>query len=494
MNLISNIIATLSNGDKKKFKKELKQKNKRSDTKNLELFELLDSQTEIKDIDKVLYGKKAKGAYHALSKRLHDTLIDFIATKNFERESSEEMDALKLVLASRLFIQHQQIPTAFKTLSKAELKAKKYGLYTILNEVYQTQIMNAHLSDSINLQDTITKYRNNKLILLQEEKLNLFYAAIHDELNNNNPIATDIIIRNLKTHDISITTDLGYPALYKILQIANQVANSKRDYYSILNFVENACRKIEVSERIETKYLFEHIQILYYLANTNFRIKKFENSYRYLESMNTYMQLQNEKHYTFFYPQYALIKNLVLIYTGDADKAIKNINEFDYLKFKKQKEYLLDLKLTLVVALFLKNKFKEALQVYREFYHSDTWYFDKMGNIWVIKKNLLEIIILIELNHMDLVESRLNSFRKKHRAHLIMHKELRVLEFLKFISIYYYKTTNIHSSEFKKKVDNLLQIKIKEEDVFVLSFYAWLKSKTNTTEIYQTCLDYINNK
>ena len=107
MNSLSSLISTLSTDDKKKFLFVLKQKNKRNDVKNIRLFQLLATDKDITNIDQVLYGKPSKGAYHALSKRLYDALIDFIATKGFEEESSIEMDALKLVLASRIFFKHK---------------------------------------------------------------------------------------------------------------------------------------------------------------------------------------------------------------------------------------------------------------------------------------------------------------------------------------------------------------------------------------------------
>ena len=95
---------------------------------------------------------------------------------------------------------------------------------------------------------------------------------------------------------------------------------------------------------------------------------------------------------------------------------------------------------------------------------------------------------MIELNYIDLVESRINSFRKKHRLHLIEHGESIVLEFLNLVSIYYYKTEDLQSDKFKNKVGLLLEKKRKEEDVFTISFYAWLKAKLDYTEIYTTCL------
>ena len=493
MSVVYEMIATLSQEDKKEFLRVLKRRNKRGDVKNIALFTLLDSPIEQPNLDIVLYGKPSKGAYHALCKRLHDLLIDFIATKSFNKESSEEMSALKLVLASRLFFQQGKNRIAFKTLGKAELIAVKYSLFSILNEVYQTQILHAHLNVSLNLQEVINKYQENKLSIQQEEKLMLFYATIQLELNQNNPEVSTIIHRNLELFNISITENISYQSLFKILQISNQVAHVTRNYFAILPFVENACEIIETSERYATKHLYDHLQVLYYLANTYFRIKNFKEAKKYLATMKANMHLEGNKYYSIFYPQYVLLENLLLIYTGDNEVAIKNLQAFNFEKYKNILVYSLDLKLTLIVSLFIKGAYKEAFQVYNEFYHSDQWYSEKSGYIWVIQKNLIEILLLIELDYGDLVESRLNGFRKKHRAHLIDHKESIVLNFLKLVSIYYNKTEDVYSAKFKEKVDALLMIKEIEEDVFTISFYAWLKAKIDNTSIYKTNLKFINN-
>lgn len=491
MNVISSIIEIMSKEDRRRFVLSLKQKNKRNDTKNIGLFQYLSVPNPQKDIDVVLYGKRSKGAYHALSKRLHDSLIDFIATKSFEGESSEEMIALKLILASRIFFHHQKNSIAFKTLAKAEIKAIKHSLFSILNEVYHTQITNAHLNENIDLNELINKYQKNKEQILLEERLNLFYASIKNELKHNYRDGTKIIYKNMKLFDISISKNLSYQSLSKILQICNEIAHVTRDYYSTLDFIEHACQEIDVSERIQDKHLSEHIQILYYLANTYFRIREFEKSIQYLENMHSFMSIQSKRYYSLYYPQYVLIKCLLLVYTGNVNNAIIELNSFDFENSKKYLVYALDLKLALIVAYFLKSNFREALKVYREFYHSDSWYIQKMGNIWVVKKNLMELLILIELDELDLVESRIKSFRKKHRNRLLEYNESRVLEFVKFVMIYYFKTEDVNSEDFKLKVTQVLNIKNKQEDIFTLSFYAWLKSKIDNTELYKTCLDYI---
>ena len=492
MNNISLIIATLTTEDKKNFVLRLKKRNKRNDTKNIDLFMLLDRYEHQENIDLILYGKSAKGAYHALCKRLHDTLVDFIASKKIEEESSKEMNALKLVLVSRTFFQQQQVAIAFKTLAKAELIAKKYSLYHTLNDVYELQLVHAHLNDLLDFKEVLKKIQKNKRKIFQEENLNLFYAAIQNELNQKNPVLSDIIERNMNSYDISITKNLSYQSLFKILQISNQVANVTRNYYEMLAFIEKARKKIEVSERAQNEHLHYHIQILYYLSNTYFRIKKFSKSDTYLQRMHDHMQMQNQKYYSIFYCQYLLIENLLCIYTGKLEAVIQNLSHFDYQKFKNEEAYIHDLKLTHIVALFLKERFHDALHIYKGFVHSDQWYSKKVGFIWVIKKNLLEILLFIELDFMDLVESRLKSFRKKHNAHLIEHGEERITDYINLIAAYYHDKESIHSDGFEKKLDAILNIDNKEEDIFAISFYAWLKSKMKHESTYATCLDYIN--
>lgn len=491
MSTLHAIIATLSTEDKKEFVRNLKERNKRFDTKNVELFRLLDTANLPSNIDVILYGTPSKGAYHALSKRLHDLLIDFIATKGFAKESFEEMNALKLLLASRIFFQQKQPYIAFKTLAKAEIIAGKHSLFNILNEIYQTLLFYAHLNTALDLQHIIDNYYANKINIGQEENLNLFYATIQAELNQTNPSISDIINRNLVKFNISITKNLSYQSLFKILQITNQVAYVTRDYQALLPFIEDACQKIEATERAKDKHLYDHLQILYYLANTYFRIKNFELSASYLDAMHLNMSLKNNKYNSIFQPQYQLLKNLLLIYTGKNDEAVAKITGFNFDKFKNRSDYVLDLKLTWIVALFFQNKYKEAFKTLQDFHHSDQYYIDKTGYIWVIQKNLIEILLLIELDYIDLVESRLNSFKRKYNAHLQEHNEYVVLDFFKLIANFHYESEDIYSETFRRKVGNLLSINSKDTDVFTISFYAWIKAKIDKADVYATCLDYI---
>ncbi|MHA7058646.1 hypothetical protein ACWGOQ_0015585 [Aquimarina sp. M1] len=493
MNTLSTIIRTLSVEEKRIFIHVLKQKNKRNDTKNIQLFKLLDTSPDNKNLDIQIYGKKSKGAFHALCKRLHDNLIDFIASKSFENETSEEMEIFKLLLASRIFFEQKQYKIALKTIKKAELKAKTYDLFSVLHEIYYTKIQYAHVDPSISLEIVIQDFKRNQTLLKQEENLNLFYANIQNKLLQNENDITKIIKDSLRAYDISIYQDLTFRSLFKILEIANKAANVTRNFHSILSFVEKTYQQIESKEQLTHKHLFYHIQILYYVSNSYFRNKDFVNSLGYLKKMEEQMTRQQKKYYKRFLPQYCLLEVLNHNYTGQATKAISILESFDHSIFKDQTTYILDLKLSLIVCYFQQSRWKDALRLFNELYHSDTWYMQKAGIIWVIKKNLTEILLHIELDHMDLVESRIKSFRKKHNSYLRNNGENRVLEFLSLANDYYLKGNTINTKEFLFKIEkSLIQNSPDQEDIFAMSFYAWLKARVLKSDLYQTTLEVVH--
>ncbi|MDE0597936.1 MAG: hypothetical protein OSB51_02055, partial [Dokdonia donghaensis] len=101
------------------------------------------------------YGSSNRNAYHALSKRLQDSLIDFIATRSFETETSEDMTVFKWILTARILYEQDQIDPAHKLLKKAIKRAKQLDLYTALVEAYHTQIQYSHLHPEQDLPELV---------------------------------------------------------------------------------------------------------------------------------------------------------------------------------------------------------------------------------------------------------------------------------------------------------------------------------------------------
>ena len=99
------IVATLTVEEQQRFISYLEKKNRRNDIKNIELFKLLvQDELSSKELCVKLYKSDNKDAYHALRKRLYQSLIDFIANINMDEEKAIDMQIIKFILASRSFL------------------------------------------------------------------------------------------------------------------------------------------------------------------------------------------------------------------------------------------------------------------------------------------------------------------------------------------------------------------------------------------------------
>lgn len=484
MNIISAIIDTLSKEERIGFIQYLKYKNRRGDVKNIQLFKLIEAGETV-NLDVKIYGKQAKNAYHALSKRLQDALIDFVASKSFDGEASEELEILKLLVASRVFFECGQYRVAFKTLKRAEKNALELDLYGILNEIYHTKIQYAHLDDSLVLQEVIAASNINMKFFQKEYQLNMVYASIKLGLKNTkNKTINEIVSEAFLNFDIKIDSSLTYKSLYQLMSITSTVAKEKSNYYDIVPFMIEAYDILHRKKNTADKHLFYHIHILEIMATNSFRNKEFDVSMKFVNQMELEMQKREGKYYKVFVDRLLVLKALNYNFTGIHTNAIELLQQ--------SKGESLDIKLVLIMCLFQQNRHSEAYSKFKKLSHSDAWYFKKKGRIWVLKKNILEILILIELDKLDLVLMRLQAFKRKFEKQLVEMGEKRALNFIKMVSYYYENPKDVTSVSFKEKVEGSFDwIGPKKEDIYVMSFYAWLKAKMEQKNLYQTTLELV---
>jgi len=485
MNTLSKIIAILSEEERREFVLQLNRKNRIKNVKNVLLFKLLERNI-YDDLDIKLYGKPSKNAYHALCKRLQDSLLDYIAYKSFSNEISEEFEILKLLRASRIFFEHKEYKIAFKTLTRAERIADQFDIYTILNEIYYTKIQYSFLDPKINLERLITKANKNMDQLKKETQLNMVYATIKSKLKISYEKNTKDIIKNaFENFNLEIDKTLTYKSLYQLMNITASTAKLQNNFYAVMPLMVDIYKVINQKKDKVHKHIYYHLEILYILSSSYFRNKDFEKSLNILmlmeEEMNT-----NKKYYNRFLEKLIKMKALNFNFTGDFEKAIELL--------RSHTDDSLDITLILIMSLFQQNKFDEAYQVYKNLHHSDAWYEKKMGWVWVIKKNIIEVLLLIELDKMDLVMIRLDSFKKRFGKHLKKIGEIRVLTFINLVSSYYENPKEAITEKFKEKVEVSFDWIGKErEDIFIMSFYAWLKSKMEGIDLYDTTLTLVKS-
>lgn len=488
--MLVSLINTLSKEESSLFKSYLRSKNKREDTKNIELYQLLRKGVNPKNIDTLLYGKPNRNAYHALSKRVQDSLIDFIATRNFQTETSEDMQVFKWILTARILYEQNLPLPAQKILKKATLKASALDLQSALLESYHTQLQYSHLHPDIDLNTLTKEAQQCQQDLLKQETLNIAYAHLKRKLifspeTIQQPLQ-DTITQTLHRFNIDPKTGLTFKSLYQLLELINTAAHLDHNYKEALPFIQTTYTAITQKQSAATKHRFYNIQVVYIMANTFFRLRDFRQSQNYLDQMLQEMHAHQNKYHDRFLPKYLLIKSLIDNYTGNAQEAIHLLTS----QKKKAVQTDPDIALALTMYYVQQAQYKQSLSTLNVLKHSDRWYENTLGKDWLIKKDLITLIIYYELEYIDLFQSHLRRFRREHKA--VLNVVPRVQHFIAVISRLHGNPLLVDELRFRESVKtHFTTSNLAQEDIFMLSFFAWIKAKLNKTPLYKTTLELL---
>jgi succinate dehydrogenase flavin-adding protein (antitoxin of CptAB toxin-antitoxin module) len=495
MDSLSELINLLTVSDKKLFKQFLERKNKRIDVKNLQLLDLI-ATDDISGINKLYSPAKNKDAYHALRKRLQDNLLLFLSQKTFESSHADTYEALRLVVAGRFLLENDVVKVAFKCLDKAERLAEHLEQFNLLNELLLLKLQYAHLPGAEDLETLTASFERNQFNMQREAKLNIAYAFLRQELQEIHLKGkvvnlTGLLIATIRKYKISVQDLMTYKSIYQILFIANEYAAIQQNYGLIARYVNRINLFIQRPGYTKEPYLFYHISILYFLANFHLRQKDFVKSTSYLKEMMELM-LADNRYYTLFYLRHQLLSALKLFFTGFAEKTIRLLQEaLSGVKPTAKTEDIEDIRICLTMFLALCND-RRSLKQLSLLTQTDAWYEKKMGMLWTIRKNLMEILVQAQFSNVDLAMSRLTGFRRRYKKYLLKTSEERVLLYLKLVEKYLMNPDVTFEPAYRKAVLNLAGTK-ENKDIFTLSFIAWLVAHWDKRTAYEVVLTFIRD-
>jgi uncharacterized protein YlxP (DUF503 family) len=495
MDPILELTNLLTASDKNLFKQFLQQKNKRTDVKNLQLLSLIETD-DITGLNKLYDSAKNKDAYHALRKRLQDNLLLFLSQRTFESNHSETYDALRLVVVGRFLLENDIVKTAFKCLDKAERLAEHLEEFNLVNEILLLKVQYAHLTGAEDLEALTLRFLENQTQMQWDAKLNMAYAFLRQQLQEIHLKAKVINLKTLmattiKKYQISVEDLMTYKSIYQILHIANEYAAIQQNYDLIEHYVDRASKYMQAGSNNKQPYLFYHLSILYYLANFHLRRRDFAKSTSQLEEMMNLMATDS-RYATLFSMRYTLLSALTLYYTDFAPDAIallqKSLSE---KKPASKAEDIEDLQLCLTMFLALRDD-RGSVKQLSLLTRTDAWYEKKMGMLWTIRKNLMEILVQAQSFNIELAMSRLSSFRRRYKKYLLSTSEERVLAYLKLVEKYLINPDTVFETKYKKAVLDLLN-SIENNDIFTSSFIAWLIGRWEKKSAYEVVLRIMQN-
>ena len=494
MDSIKELINLLSNTDKKQFRQFLQRKNKRNDVKNLKLLTLLETD-DISVLNKLYKSKKNDDAYYALRKRLQDNLLLFLAQKTFETSHADSYEALRLLVVGRFLLENDVVKTGLKCLNKAEGLAEHLEQFNLHNELLLLKLQYAHLPGGEDLEALTARFLKNHAAMQREAKLNLAYAFLRKEVQE---IHLEGKIVNLKVlmlttirkYKISEQDLMTYKSIFQILSIANEYAAIQQNYSLIERYINKTDKFIRAQTDNKRPHLFHHISILYFLANFHLRRKNFANSASLLIKMRDLME-SDTQYYKLFFLRYQLLSGLNLFFTGHAKDAIELLQVSLCTKHTTKPEDIEDIRICLAMFLAMSND-RESLKQLSLMIRTDAWYEKKMGMLWTIRKNLMEILVYAQFGNIELAMSRLSSFRRRYKSYLIETSEERVVLYLRLVEKYLMKPDVTFDMEYRESV--LKQLSVADEnDIFNLCFIAWLIAHWQKKTAYNVVLTLIHD-
>jgi hypothetical protein len=491
MSVTDDLINVLNDAERKGFIAYLKDRNKRHDAKNISLFKDLLNKEEAK-----LKLSLGANTYNVLKKRLTDNLLNYLSNVTVENEATEEIGIIRLLLVGRKLFAHRKYKSGFKILSKAEEQAEVINHYSLLNEIYQTVIENAYLLNDEEHELVFTKFESNRDELVEQGKLNMVYSTVRKayfkvEKEGEFIDLEDLLQRTYERFNISEERGYNFKSLYQMAQLADLAGASSKNYYSVDTFFESKIADLEGNQLDTEKHLIYHIDLLYLMANIYFRKRLFKQSMLYLEKMAIQMLRFDNRYHKEKYVQYITLLSLNLNFLARFSEAVTLLDDL-----VDSKEYIFDeLAKPLICKMmihFQQEELGEVRQILSQFSRTDLWYERQLGQEWLLYKNFSEILLHIELGNIDYADSRFSALTRKLTQTKMSEVDPRIKVFLKWIDKYMKDSSIIDSPEFKKLVESSVEWKPREqEDIFMMCFYAWLKSKVEKRNIYYLTLELV---
>jgi hypothetical protein len=436
-------------------------------------------------------------SFYVYQKRLKDKLLNFIANNTFHEESTEEILPLKLLIAARKLLLLGYKSDGLKTLSKAEKSAKYINHFGLLNEIYQTEIQYSEHRNQEEIISLHTKLMDNNNHFLNQEKLNLAYVMIKNSFKNqhtidgtyqiNTAFKEAINLFNLKERIV-----LNFKQLYQLVEVINLKAIQDKNFEETNLFFLNQLKLITNTPLDNPDSAIYHIKTLLAIANIRFRKKEFKQSINILNDLKVIFEKYEHLECS-FHSDYVLLKSLNLNFINRHNEASYLLDKHIGSNISDQKSNF-NLTLVRIMIYFQQGEKKAGLSLLATLKESDRWIKNNIGFEWLLNKKYIEILIHIELDNQELVESRINSLLKAHKAYFVKNENFQIIPFLKLVKQYYKNPSIIKSTGFQNSIDKTIISKPNnKDDLFLMCFYAWLMAKINNSDLYQTTLSLIHS-
>jgi hypothetical protein len=491
-----------------------RQRRKAGGRQDSRLYELLVQPKELTGVQLIakLYPDEANPvAYYALRKRLLRHLTDYLLLRQRQLDTTAAASVRgQLTLAQYLF--EAGIPRlAWSTLRKAEKLARDNEQYEPLNAVYNLQIQYANSPHAEPLAEIIARRHVNKKAADEEERANIADSLLRQRLGEARKKGRAGAPLDTLMQDILVEYDLqeafarSPSLLCRLMSIARSAMLVRREFASFAVFVERCYRLMERRHGFAPAQRSYQLRLLYMLAHALYRSRRFAESVAYLEQGRSLVQDTAGRKFTEFSPRFTFLLAANLAFMRRNTESIALLEQA--LKATPALPVMDELtgRLQLVFHYFAEGNFSKANHTLLRLGRTDHWLEENIGLEWLLKKNMGEMLIQLEMGHEDIALGRLKAIERSlfERFPAVPASESAtgeavpaggpyqfVLSYLDLVHGLINDPALARRPSFAARVDQFPAFLPSErEDLQAMSFFAWLRARMFGRPYYDVLLE-----
>ncbi len=464
-------------------------------------------------------------AYYALRKRLMRHLTEFLVLRQNRLDATAAASVRgQLTLAQYLF--EAGVPRlAWATLRKAEKLARQNEQYEPLNAVYNLQIQYAHAPHAEPLPAIIARRHANKKAADEEERANIADSLLRQRLREARTqggaaaAGFEVVVQGvLREYDLQEAFARSPSLLCRLMGIARSAMLMRGDFGAFATFLQRCYHLMERRHGFRPAHLGYQLRLLYMLAHSLYRARRFADSLAYLEQGRALLAAAPQRQSTEFGPRFVFLQAANLAFLN------RNADSIALLKNVLQATPPLPLpdeltaRLQLTFHYFAASDFAQANKTLLSLGRTDHWLEQHLGLEWLMAKALAEMVIQFELGYEDLALTRLKAVDRLLRERFPSAPETAemsddaladaetaptpvggpfqyVLHYLALVR------TEMQRPDPERPAALNAQAAIAEltvvrphqrDDLQVRSFYSWLRARAEHRPFYEVLLEVAN--
>lgn len=492
MHFLEEVISSLDEKDHREFQFFIQRSRQKKGRKDLMLFSLLASgETHIQVLKEKL--EVNNNAYHTLRKRLYKHLSEFVILKSMDQDVTASGRVNGIYTMAKHLFQKGLSGSGWKLLLRAEHFGLQHELFDLLNTIYLLQMEYCHLNDDLELSNIIERYDQNSNRLKQSEKIIVLQAVLKERVTSSKRQGKEVSFEDILTETL---TDFNMKRLsmespkilFALMSTLRQWVVVSKEFHSFEPTLERSY--LSLTHRENHYYI---VQLLLMLAHAKYRTKKFRESMHYLNTLPKHLDQTPIHFQTSTLIKVNQLKAANLIFLGGLKESILLLEELAQQKLPERVRG--NVITNLGIYHFYQQDYRRCIQLLNTYDRTDTWYKNHLGIEWLLKRDLMAVLLFNDSGQKDLAESRIRSIERKYITLFSQKRYKRALTFLSLIKCIVYEEEILNLADLEKKVEVSWEwVPRREEDLQAMIFYAWLRSKITRQTFYECMVEMIGSK